>query len=138
MMCESRDHRYYWSFSLVLLAVIYVLGAGCGGSGHAEATVRYRLGQAERLIHQWEQVHSRLPSTGTDGIRTVGELIPNADSTNSVLRDPWQHWLVYRVPSIRSGCRFDLYSMGPNGIDDHGENDDIVIDDTGHRPGCPR
>jgi hypothetical protein len=125
------------NFCSVALSIICVLPTGCGGSGHAEATARYQLGQVERFIHQWEEKHSRLPSSGIDGLRVIGELIPNPDGVNIVLRDPWQHWLVYRVPSTSKGCRFDLYSMGPNGIYNHGENDDIVLDEAGHRPGCP-
>lgn len=137
-MWGSRDHRYHWSFTIALLAVINVVISGCGSSHQAKGTARYRLGQVDGLIHQWEQRHGRLPPTGTDGLRVIGETISNADQIDFLLRDPWEHWLVYRVPSLTNRCRFDLYSTGPNGIDDHGEKDDIVLDDTGHRPGCPR
>jgi general secretion pathway protein G len=39
-------------------------------------------------------------------------------------KDPWGNPYSYRSPGTRN-ADFDLYSMGPNGIDDGGGNDDI-------------
>src|SRR5678815_6173878 len=39
------------------------------------------------------------------------------------LRDRWGQPLVYRVPGTHGA--FDLYSVGPDGIDNNGERDDV-------------
>lgn len=39
------------------------------------------------------------------------------------LVDPWNHPYVYRFPGDHNEGKFDLYSLGPNGID--GDEDDI-------------
>ncbi|NQZ09480.1 MAG: type II secretion system protein GspG [Algicola sp.] len=40
--------------------------------------------------------------------------------------DPWNNPYIYRYPTQQSKTRpWDLYSMGPDGIDDHQSNDDI-------------
>lgn len=36
------------------------------------------------------------------------------------------HKLVYNRPPRAPPCDYDLYSIGPNGVDDHGHHDDIV------------
>ena len=43
--------------------------------------------------------------------------------TNSLPVDRWGHPLVYRCPGKHG--RFDLYSVGPDGIDHHGGRDDV-------------
>ena len=40
--------------------------------------------------------------------------------------DSWGQLLVYRYPSVTSIRAFDLYSIGADGIDSKGENDDVV------------
>jgi len=42
-----------------------------------------------------------------------------------VVRDAWGRPLIYRFPSLRKEGVFDLYSVGPNGVDEMGEGDDI-------------
>jgi hypothetical protein len=39
--------------------------------------------------------------------------------------DGWERPFRYRYPGIRHPESFDIYSCGPDGIDDGGENDDI-------------
>lgn len=41
------------------------------------------------------------------------------------LTDAWGHEYIYRCPAVRKGAMFDFYSMGPNGIDEYGEGDDV-------------
>lgn len=40
--------------------------------------------------------------------------------------DSWGRPFHYRYPATESGGLFDLYSFGPNGIDDGGNADDVV------------
>lgn len=39
--------------------------------------------------------------------------------------DAWDRPFQYRCPGRLRECSFDLYSVGPNGLDDRGEGDDI-------------
>lgn len=41
-------------------------------------------------------------------------------------RDEWGQELLYNYPSKYGDQKFDLYSIGPNGIDEHGTGDDIA------------
>jgi hypothetical protein len=41
--------------------------------------------------------------------------------------DAWGRKLVYRCPGPVHHQGWDLYSCGPDGIDDHGEGDDILV-----------
>ena len=40
-------------------------------------------------------------------------------------KDPWGAAYKYRFPAQKSKKPYDLYSMGPNGVDDSGEGDDV-------------
>jgi len=40
--------------------------------------------------------------------------------------DPWGRPLVYRCPASAKERLFDLYSTGPNGVDEMGDGDDIT------------
>jgi len=51
-----------------------------------------------------------------------------ADEEGGTMRDWWGHELVYRYPSKRFTWMFELYSVGPNGIDEGGGGDDIGVD----------
>ena len=48
------------------------------------------------------------------------------DSDRQVFVDWRGNPLVYRFPSIRANAMFDLYSVGPNGIDEMGSGDDVM------------
>ncbi len=42
------------------------------------------------------------------------------------LRDPWGNSYVYKSSDAQRGGEYQLYSRGPNGIDENGRGDDIV------------
>jgi len=48
------------------------------------------------------------------------------DPRVGTFRDVWGRELVYRFPPRRRDVLFELYSVGPNGIDEGGEGDDIT------------
>jgi len=56
------------------------------------------------------------------------------DSARGVLVDVWGNPLVYRFPPRDREMMFDLYSMGPNGVDDMRDGDDITAGRIGHLP----
>jgi general secretion pathway protein G len=59
--------------------------------------------------------------------RQVGAWKPHPLVAASLV-DSWGNELVYRTPATLGRGNFDLYSRGPNGVDDAGGSDDIVID----------
>jgi|SRR5579872_3998422 len=140
MISKRYSSWFIYTPVLILSGLVFASFAGCHSRNtHAETMARAQLAQIEALIDEWELKHSHLPPTTVDGLKVLGDLVPNPQGISSLLlTDPWRHKVVYRVPSSRSECRYDLYSIGPNGIDDHGYEDDIIVDDLGHRPGCPR
>ncbi len=48
---------------------------------------------------------------------------PYLDPATGVPLDPWNHEYVYRCPGIHNPNSYDLYSKGPDGIDN--DQDDI-------------
>ena len=62
-------------------------------------------------------------------------IIPS--SGDKILRDAWGNALVYRFPSPRQEGIFDLYSVGPNGVDEMGEGDDIAFFERSNFTGFP-
>ena len=43
--------------------------------------------------------------------------------------DAWGHPFIYRCPGTVHSYGWDLYSVGPNGVDELGQGDDILIGD---------
>jgi general secretion pathway protein G len=41
---------------------------------------------------------------------------------DSLFEDPWGNTVMYRMPGIRSGDKFDVYSTGHDGIDGNGDD----------------
>ena len=42
--------------------------------------------------------------------------------------DPWGHPLIYRYNHVDYSSPYELYSVGPNGIDESGKGDDVTSD----------
>lgn len=51
--------------------------------------------------------------------------VRGVDEDPGPLMDAWGQPLVYRYPARRQELVFELYSVGPNGVDQQGEGDDI-------------
>lgn len=75
-----------------------------------------------KSLYAWLQKRCE---TYTASRRTIrwGRLVDNKAGS---FKDIWGRELVYRFPSERRHCMFDLYSMGPNGVDENGQGDDIA------------
>ena len=46
--------------------------------------------------------------------------------SSHALRDPWQRSFVYQAPGANATTPPLIYSVGPNGVDEHGAGDDIT------------
>ena len=66
----------------------------------------------------------RLPSEA-EGLQSLAQ--GSAPLLDKVPDDPWQHPYVYR--RIADAPGFVIYSRGADGLDDHGEGDDITAPD---------
>ena len=78
------------------------------------AAVRLPKGNTKAL-YAW--VMQTLPGAGVQPGHVFGTLV---DRQGETLRDEWGHELVYRFPAKRPEAIFDLYSVGPNGVDESG------------------
>jgi len=59
-----------------------------------------------------------------EALRTAVGNPPN--ETVSLIADSWGRPVIYRFPSPNERELFQLYSMGPNGLDEGGEGDDVT------------
>lgn len=71
-------------------------------------------------------------STGHLPIRANAFFFSNAPSNQAIehdipaiAHDPWGQPIIYIAPAKYGHLEFDLYSIGKNGIDEHGAGDDI-------------
>lgn len=112
------------------------------GSSSRQARInaaRLAIRSTELAIDQFEIHYGHYP-------RDLQELVnpPPPDDRNMetpefldrMPEDAWGHPLIYNFPPEIGGRHFDLYSMGPNGVDDRGGEDDItniVAEDTSSR-----
>ena len=55
-----------------------------------------------------------------------------------VVADGWGRPIRLRMPGLVRTRSFDLYSIGPDGIDEHGAGDDILAEVSGVRVTTPR
>jgi hypothetical protein len=94
---------------------------------------RYRLRLATAMCNDYRHKMGKVPdqvawSRGVILHITNGRdfLAGDVRSLLDCLYDGWGHPLHYRSPSTRYRDSFDIYSDGPNGLDECGNGDDIV------------
>lgn len=103
----------------VFLALTQHAAAWSSIASKTSSTVR----QADLLVAEYRSEFGRLPDENE--FRTYGASLGFPPRMQArFLIDGWGRPLVYRSPGRSGG--YDLYSMGRNGIDDHGEADDIT------------
>jgi hypothetical protein len=64
-----------------------------------------------------------------EGLGAIGLVDPGAEysSWEHLGLDYWGNRFIYRFPGEISGRNYDLYSVGPNGVDDGGGGDDVIM-----------
>jgi hypothetical protein len=84
-----------------------------------EIFVRTELTQIAVRLEIYEKRHGSYPTT-QQGLRVLvtDGLLPEMPL------DQWHHDYVYRFPSIRAGYSFDLFSLGPDGVE---SSDDLWL-----------
>lgn len=93
-----------------------------------EMNARARLKTLHEILDVYKARHGVYPTTE----QSLTVLIPEPGSRGyltgpQALLDPWGAQYVYRSPDVRrGGGAFQLYSRGPNGVDEGGGGDDIA------------
>lgn len=90
-----------------------------------DGETRRELHAIEQLLGKWRAERGSYPDDLTDLVAQAPAL-PQGGEGSLLIVDAWQNKVMYHHPSAGSACDYDLYSLGPNGIDDHGTRDDIV------------
>jgi len=109
-------------------AILVTLALVCSAAAFASTTrsgsTHHRAKWLEHavLIHLAE--HGGIPKSDAE-FRTLMAEHPEKFGKHGA-SDSWGRSFHYRYPAIESGGLFDLYSFGPNGIDDGGNVDDVV------------
>ncbi len=89
----------------------------------------YQLQAIESALARYRKDTGSFPSD-KDGLEVLlqqqseGRYFDN----NSYLTDPWQNKIVYKADGAEGReDSYRLYSIGPNGMDERGEGDDILL-----------
>ncbi|HWB06127.1 MAG TPA: type II secretion system protein GspG [Verrucomicrobiales bacterium] len=130
MKMTNRRPRRLRGFTLMeLLLVLAIIGLLMGGvavgyrsimnNGRVTKT-QGNIGTIQALIMQYS-VKFKGPPPGSVGLRAL--ITKGITEDEGLFTDPWGNPIMYKVPGTRSGDKFDVYSMGKDGID--GNEDDI-------------
>jgi general secretion pathway protein G len=111
----------------ILVSIVVPKFVGRTESARRSATA-LAIQQTEVSLQEFEYIYGRYPDS-LEELVTPPEPPAGGEAQEFLDRvpvDPWNHDLVYNVPGENVGRRYDLYSMGPNGVDDRGQGDDII------------
>lgn len=111
----------------ILASIIAPKFMGRSESARRTATA-LSLHNIEVSLQEFEFIYGRLPETLEELVNppeppTGGE---PQEFLEEIPRDAWNRDFIFRVPGESVGRRYDLYSMGSNGVDDRGQGDDVV------------
>jgi len=111
---EARTRQYNKMAKVAMLAMCEGVAMSSQGVSLPKGDVRdlYRWMTSSRYIMRYEWPY--------------GPRADISDTEVGTFRDSWGHELVYRFPPRRKDILFELYSVGPNGIDEDGQGDDIT------------
>lgn len=120
---RKRSRRGCW-ISFVLVCVLFATAVwllrqmfACGGN---ITKTQGNIGTLQGCLMQYKVKYNRLPSE-SEGLEAL--ITSGITEDRELLTDPWGEPVRYRVPGVRSGDKFDVYSTGKDEID--GNEDDI-------------
>lgn len=129
VMCRIMNEITIRTTVAVLVCLTILIPSVCESSSRVSKAV-VEIEFLEKALYNFEQDVKRLP-TNEDGLEAI--TAPKKPILGwhgpylkkSLPRDPWGHDYKYIMPSMYGNKKFDLYSVGADGIDDHGNGDDI-------------
>jgi general secretion pathway protein G len=129
IIAKLRKINITVSLLMVVLAVGVLVPSVCESSSKISRTLAY-IGLLEEALLNFEKDVKRLPTKeeGLDALIAprnpiIGWHGPYLKRT--LPPDSWGHDFKYIIPPIYGNKKFDLYSVGANGIDEHGNGDDV-------------
>ena len=149
---KSRPHRatLWYTFALVLFVGAFLFVSIRITLNSVEqgrrSSCKAMLAQVEQLIEMYRLDFDQYPPSlqslealtkpRREGHPPIFEFRGHGQNQPWIL-DPWGRPLVYRIHShegsfkgkVANLDRFELYSVGPNGIDEGGKGDDVSFDD---------
>lgn len=115
----------------VLVGVLIGNLQGSSQAGRVE-TVKLYFNTADAALAAYQLNVGRFPTTeqGLMALRQAPAGLPAGAWRGPYLKsdpvDPWGNAFRYRYPGTHNTGAYDIWSVGPNGIDESGEGDDIV------------
>ena len=120
---------------IVVSIIVILLGLAISKMGNptgfAKTTaVRADVQSIGTQLMQYEAMNGFYPTTeqGLQALVTQPESDPRPNRWypffKEVPKDPWGSTYIYRCPGIKHPDKYDLYSAGPNRVDDNGGGDD--------------
>lgn len=107
---------------LLALSWLFISHQADAWSSTASKT-HYKIKSAERMVEEYRQNTGKLPDSGNPWSTLRQDPQSILHDLPDLTIDSWKRELVYQAPG-RHGD-FDIYSVGPDGIDDHGQKDDV-------------
>jgi general secretion pathway protein G len=110
--------------SVILGVLMHLRGITLVDSKEVRAQQELLLIKTALLL--FREKNGRLP-TEEEGLQVLIDQSPNGKYfvNDHILTDPWGHSVVYQVSP--KGDVFKLYSLGPNGIDEGNQEDNIIV-----------
>jgi general secretion pathway protein G len=136
MRGSSRQSAFTLLEIMIVVSIIVILlGLAISKMGNptgfAKTTaVRADVQSIGTQLMQYEAMNGFYPTTeqGLKALVTQPESEPRANRWyqffKEVPKDPWGTPYIYRCPGIKHPDKYDLYSAGPNRVDDNGTGDD--------------
>lgn len=127
--------NYLKLFSYIFSGIIYfstLLGDEVLARTEHIRVAKYQIEKLEQGLLEFKNDIGYFPTTN-EGLISLFENRHGLESWRGpysnrpyLYIDPWENNYVYYCPAKYGNSEYDLYSMGPNGIDEHGLGDDIT------------
>lgn len=130
----SLRHVVWWCSGAFVVGIVLLLALvrlGHGGVNYDRNTTAHAdLLAIQTQLNAYKKQNGLYPTTeqglGALVVKPTSSPVPQnwIQEFREVPVDPWQHSYGYRFPSARDASTFDLFSLGPDGIE---SDDDIWL-----------
>ena len=112
---------------LCAAAIVFVIWIGATSGETKTMQARQDLPSIYGMLEQFRKDHGRYPMA-EESLEVLIDPAPGGKYfvAHRAVVDPWGHSYIYRPPGGNVGAPA-VYSAGPNGVDDGGHGDDVVM-----------